>query len=166
MARQFGYQDAHGTFYPDHPALRFEPGLVPGYFDTETKEFTPSGNPNRQTGTIVTDAGFGGAETLKSGLAEDKGADTAPLQGVAFTQTNEQAQSENTDLKRQLEEASRENAQWRAKDELARETGTAAADTSDQSGAEGMQNEPPSEGGEASDDNDDRPARRARRARK
>ncbi|QUO26144.1 hypothetical protein KEH57_04235 [Burkholderia cenocepacia] len=124
MPKQFGYQDSSGFFYSDHPALRFEPGLVPGFYDTETKQFTPTGNPVQQTGTIVTDAGFGGASTLRSGLAEDVGADTAPLAGIAFTQTNAQAEAsareaELVDLKRQLEEANRENAQHRARDELA-----------------------------------------------
>ncbi|OLL27467.1 hypothetical protein BTH42_31980 [Burkholderia sp. SRS-W-2-2016] len=127
MPRQFGYQDAHGFFYSEHPALHFEPGLVPGFYDTDTKTFTPTGNPTQQTGTIVTDAGFGNAETLKSGLSEDKGADTAPLEGVAFTQTNAEVEAaardaEFIELKRQLEESNRENAQWRARDELAQQS--------------------------------------------
>jgi hypothetical protein len=136
MAEQFGYQDKEGRFYPDHPALRFEPGLVPGYYDHETKKFRAVGNPREQRGTIVTDAGFGDSDLrLQSGLVEDKGADTAPLQGVAFTQTNEQAQAEldkrnaeNVELRQKLEASQRENAQWRARDELAKEPASGETD--------------------------------------
>lgn len=86
MAKQFCYQDQFGKIYPEHAALRFEPSLVPGFFDTETKTFTPVGNPQKQVGNIIVDAGFGdkGPGELKSGLDEDKGAMTAPLNGVAF----------------------------------------------------------------------------------
>ena len=176
MGTQYGYQDRHGTFYPDHPALRFEPGLVPGFYDTDSKTFEPTGNPNRQTGTIITDAGFGGSETLKSGLSEDKGADTAPLKGVVFTQTNDEAQrekdtqlanaqSENADLKRQLEDSNRENAQLRAKEELARASASAHSEST-QSGET-------ADGDESGQGEDDGPGdtatskatRRARRAR-
>ncbi|SAK62629.1 hypothetical protein AWB76_03282 [Caballeronia temeraria] len=86
MAKTFAYRDGHGTIYPPHPAMLAQPGLVPGQYDTETKTFTPTGNPQQQTGSIITDAGFGGHQKVLSGLGEDKGANTAPLRaGVAFT---------------------------------------------------------------------------------
>lgn len=89
MTKQFVYQDAHGHLYPAHGALAFQPGLVPGWYDTETKTFTPTGNPQAQVGSIVTDAGVGaGQEKVLSGLRADQGADTAPINhGVVFTQT-------------------------------------------------------------------------------
>ncbi|NML34516.1 hypothetical protein [Paraburkholderia antibiotica] len=87
MPKQFAYRDAHGTIYPAHSALAFQPELVPGQYDTDTKQFTPTGNPQRQTGTIITDASANpGRQQLLSGLGEDRGAHTAPLgAGVAFT---------------------------------------------------------------------------------
>ena len=85
--KQFAYQDAHGVVYPAHPALAFQPGLIPGEYDSETKTFTPQGNPKEQVGVIITDG-----TKLQSGLRDDKGADTAPIRsGVAFTQPTEQA---------------------------------------------------------------------------
>ncbi|WP_157645057.1 hypothetical protein [Burkholderia ubonensis] len=91
MPKQFAYRDAHGKVYPAHAALAFQPGLVPGHYDTETRQFTPIGNPQQQTGTIITDAGGGHDQKLLSGLGEDRGADMAPLgTGVAFTQTQAQ----------------------------------------------------------------------------
>ncbi|KVT91870.1 hypothetical protein WK59_03800 [Burkholderia ubonensis] len=93
MPKQFAYRDAHGKVYPAHAALAFQPGLVPGHYDTETRQFTPIGNPQQQTGTIITDASSGLDQKLLSGLGEDRGADTAPLgAGVAFTQTNVQVE--------------------------------------------------------------------------
>lgn len=90
--KQFAYKDGHGHVYPAHAALAFQPGLVPGHFDTETREFTPIGNPQEQVGSIITDAGTGmGQETVLSGMREDKGAGTAPISGVAFTLPPEHA---------------------------------------------------------------------------
>lgn len=86
MAKQFCYQDAQGVLYPEHSALHFEPNLVPGFYDTETRVFTPSGNPQKQVGNIITDVGTGNSTKILSGLAEDKGAMTAPMNGVAFSQ--------------------------------------------------------------------------------
>ncbi|MGF6936848.1 hypothetical protein OKW41_006010 [Paraburkholderia sp. UCT70] len=84
--KQFAYQDAHGVVYPAHPALAFQPGLIPGQYDSETRTFTPQGNPKEQVGVIVTDAGAGGRDTLQSGLRDDRGAGTAPIKsGVLFT---------------------------------------------------------------------------------
>ncbi|MBB5448221.1 MULTISPECIES: hypothetical protein [unclassified Paraburkholderia] len=84
--KQFAYQDAHGVVYPAHPALAFQPGLIPGQYDSETRTFTPQGNPKEQVGVIITDAGAGGRDTLQSGLRDDRGAGTAPINsGVAFT---------------------------------------------------------------------------------
>lgn len=90
MARQFCYQDKNGFLYPEHSALHFEPGLVPGWYDTEKKVFTPNGNPKEKTGNIITDVGYGQGETkLLSGLKEDKGAMTAPVNGIAFSKPDE-----------------------------------------------------------------------------
>lgn len=85
--KQFAYQDAHGVVYPAHPALAFQPGLIPGQYDSETKTFAPQGNPKEQVGVIVTDG-----TKLQSGLRDDKGAGTAPIHsGVAFSLPAEQA---------------------------------------------------------------------------
>jgi len=95
MARQFVYQDAHGRLYPAHVALAFQPGLVPGWFDTDTRVFTPSGNPQEQVGNIVTDAGVGaGPEKVLSGLREDRGADTASIEGVVVTTPAESGEAD------------------------------------------------------------------------
>ncbi|MBN3777440.1 hypothetical protein G3O06_07730 [Burkholderia sp. Ac-20345] len=93
MPKQFAYRDAHGKVYPAHAALAFQPGLVPGHYDTDTRQFTPIGNPQQQTGTIITDAAAGHDQKLLSGLGEDRGANTAPIgAGVAFTLTPLQAE--------------------------------------------------------------------------
>jgi hypothetical protein len=98
MAKQFVYQDAHGILYPAHAALAFQPGLVPGWYDTDTRTFTPAGNPQEQVGNIVTDAGVGtGAETVLSGLREDRGADTAPLTGVVVSEPDTAARLVETE---------------------------------------------------------------------
>ena len=95
MAKQFVYQDLHGILYPAHGALAFQPGLVPGWYDTDTRTFTPVGNPQEQVGNIVTDAGVGAStEKVLSGLREDHGAGTAPLAGVAFTATDEGSEAD------------------------------------------------------------------------
>ncbi|AEP36227.1 hypothetical protein [Taylorella asinigenitalis] len=78
MAKQFGYLDAHGHFYPDHPALRFTAGLTPGHWDKEQRIFTPTGNPLIKTGNVIFDTN---GEAI-SGLAEDKGANMKPFEGV------------------------------------------------------------------------------------
>lgn len=83
MAKQFCYQDQWGVIYPEHPALRFEPSLVPGHYDTEKKVFMPVGNPQAQVGNIITDGDTG---KVLSGLKEDKGANTAPVNGVIISQ--------------------------------------------------------------------------------
>ncbi len=96
MAKQFAYRDTSGFIYPAHPSLLLQPGLVPGNFDTESRKFTPTGNPQEQVGTIITDANTGkNSETVLSGLKEDKGADTAPLtNGVVFTQLSDPVEEE------------------------------------------------------------------------
>lgn len=93
MAIQFCYQDSHGTLYPEHPALYFQPDLVPGHYDTDKGTFTPTGNPTKKVGNIITDGGHDGNEKLLSGLSEDKGADTAPVKGVVISK----AESEKRD---------------------------------------------------------------------
>lgn len=115
MAKQFSYQDRHGKIYPAHPTLAFTEGLVPGNYDTDTRVFTPLGNPKQKVGNVITDAGFGGKERLLSGLYEDKGADTAPLNGVAFAGLqhekeelqlhNNELQAKQTELEMELEKA-------------------------------------------------------------
>jgi len=113
MAKQFAYRDAAGFIYPAHQALAFQPGLVPGQYDTETRTFTPTGNPRQQTGSIITDAGAGGGEKVLSGLGEDRGADTAPLgAGVAWNQAvdDPDAQARMIELEQQLEEEQQRNA--------------------------------------------------------
>lgn len=117
MPKQFAYRDAHHRIYPAHPALAFQPGLVPGFYDTDTKVFTPQGNPQEQTGTIITDAGAGEHQKLLSGLSEDRGADTKPLgPGVAFTRPAEsgpavaELQAKIAELESQLDEERQHNA--------------------------------------------------------
>jgi hypothetical protein len=112
MPKQFAYQDMHGKIYPSHAALAFQPELVPGWYDTDKRTFTPTGNPQAQHGTIVTDAGHGGQESLLSGLGEDKGANTAPLKGVAFSVA--EAQTKAVELEARLEEERRKNAELQA----------------------------------------------------
>ncbi|WP_333679874.1 hypothetical protein [Dyella sp.] len=125
MTKQFAYQDAHGHVYPAHAALAFQPGLVPGWYDTDKRTFTPNGNPQEQTGSIITDANFGGGkEQVLSGLRDDRGAGTAPIQsGVAFTSPHdaEEAAEVATRLSQaqaELEALRQQNAVLQAQNEV------------------------------------------------
>lgn len=86
MSTYFAYQDSHGFIYPAHPVLLRKPGLVPGEYDPVSRVFTPTGNPLKKTGNIIEDVDKHGNTTVLSGLAEDTGAETAPINGVVFTE--------------------------------------------------------------------------------
>ena len=102
--KQFAYQDAHGVVYPAHPALSFQPGLIPGEYDSETKTFTPQGNPKEQVGVIITDG-----TKLQSGLRDDKGAGAAPIQsGVAFSLPANQGSDDSAEYQARIVELEQE----------------------------------------------------------
>ncbi|SIO50554.1 hypothetical protein SAMN05444172_2580 [Burkholderia sp. GAS332] len=112
---QYAYQDAHGRIYPAHPAMLAQPGLVPGWYNVETRTFRPTGNPQEQVGNIITDAGVGnGQEQVLSGLRNDKGAGTAPINGVAFTlpsgESDPDLAAQVIELEAQLAEERQRNA--------------------------------------------------------
>ncbi|MCA8017735.1 hypothetical protein [Burkholderia metallica] len=173
MPKQFAYRDAHGKVYPAHAALAFQPGLVPGHYDTETRQFTPIGNPQQQTGTIITDASSGLDQKLLSGLGEDRGADTAPLgAGVAFTQSNAQVELDAAlaraaeldgrvaELESELSDERERNAALEAQvavltQQLQDAQGTTGTDTSGSdggaSGADGQAPEAGADGGASGD---------------
>jgi hypothetical protein len=84
MAKHIAHRAEDGTIHMKHELLAVMPGITPGVYDDETRQFTPTGHPLIMTGShIIESAAWeGGKSQILSGLSEDKGSGIGPTGAV------------------------------------------------------------------------------------